>query len=160
MKRTHAPRIAQAALLCLAALIGAALPSPARAWQAGGHLGVGLDSGSLHLGGDLLFPIVRASASVQLSIWPSAAFIITDGPEGLLLGCDFPFEFRIADSIVLPFVGPGLGVSIFDEHAQLKLNVIGGLFIDAGAVRPFVELALRFINGTYVDLLAGVVVEL
>lgn len=97
---------------------------------------------------------------MQLSIWPSAAFIITDGPEGLLLGCDFPFTFHIADSIVEPFVGPGLGVSIFDGHAQVKLNIIGGLFIDTGSVRPFAELALRFINGTYVDLLAGVLVEL
>jgi len=160
MERTHTPRITQAALLCLAALICAALPAPAQAWQAGGHVGVGLDSGSFHLGGDLLFPIVRASPSVQLSIWPSAAFIITEGPEGVLLGCDFPFEFSIADSIVLPFVGPGLGVSIFDGHAQLKLNVVGGLFIDAGSVRPFAELALRFIRGTYVDLLAGLLIEL
>ena len=160
MERTHIPRIAQAALLCLASLVCAALPSPARAWEAGAHLGVGLDSGSVHLGGDLQFPIVRLSPAVQLSIWPSAAFIITEGPEGVLLGCDFPFEFNVADSIVQPFVGPGLGVSIFDEHAQVKLNVIGGLFIDAGAVRPFAELALRFIDGTYVDLLAGVLFEL
>jgi hypothetical protein len=160
MKRTHTARIAQAALPCLAALVCAALPAPALAWQAGGHVGVGLDTGSLHLGGDLLFPLVRASSSVQLSIWPSVAFIITDGPEGVLLGGDFPFEFLIADSIVRPFVGPGVGVSIFDEHAQVKLNVVGGLFIDAGAVRPFAELALRFIQGTYVDLLAGVLFEL
>ena len=123
-------------------------------------MGVGLDSGAFHLGGDLIFPVADLSPAVHLAIWPSAAFIITDGPEGFLLCADFPFEFEIADSIVKPFVGPGLGVSIFDEHAQIKLNVIGGLFIDTGTVRPFAELALRFIDGTYVDLLIGVVVEL
>ena len=160
MKRTHLTRIAQAALLCLATLVCAAVPAPARAWEAGGHLGVGLESGSFHLGGDLLFPIVQLSPAVKLSIWPSAAFIITEGPEGVLLGCDFPFEFNIANSIVQPFVGPGLGVSIFDGHAEVKLNVVGGLFIDTGAVRPFAELALRFINHTYVDLLIGVLVEI
>ncbi|HKP55888.1 MAG TPA: hypothetical protein VJV78_04180 [Polyangiales bacterium] len=160
MKPSHTPRIAQAALLCLGALVCAALPAPAHAWEAGGHAGVGLDSGSVHLGGDLVFPIVRLSPAVEFSLWPSAAFVITDGPEGVLLGLDFPFEFIIADSIVKPFVGPGFGVWIADEHAQVKLNVIGGLFIDTGTVRPFAELALRFINGTYVDLLAGVLVEL
>lgn len=146
-----------AALLCLSVLITA---SPARAFEAGGHLGVGLDSGSVHLGGDLLFPLVDVSSSVKLSIWPSAAFIIADGPEGVLLSCDFPFEFDIAESIVKPFLGPGLGVAIFDGHAHLKLNVIGGVFIDTGTVRPFAELALRFIHGTQVDLLVGVLVEL
>src|SRR5262245_36776701 len=160
MKPSHIPRIAQAALPCPGALVCAALPAPARAWEAGGHAGVGLDSGSVHLGGDLVFPIVRLSPAVEFSLWPSAAFVITDGPEGVLLGLDFPFEFIIADSIVKPFVGPGFGVWIADEHAQVKLNVIGGLFIDTGTVRPFAELALRFIHGTYVDLLAGVLVEL
>jgi hypothetical protein len=128
--------------------------------EAGGHLGVGLDSGNVHLGGDLLFPLVQLSPAVKLSIWPSAAFIIADGPEGMLLGCDFPFEFDIVDSIVQPFVGPGLGVAIFDGHARIKLNVIGGIFIDTGTVRPFAELALRFIHGTQVDLLVGVLVEI
>lgn len=150
-----------AALLWVCALASALCwPSAARAWEAGGHVGVGLDSGSIHLGGDLLFPITEVSPSVKLSIWPSAAFIIADGPEGVLLGCDFPFGFAIADSIVQPFLGPGLGMFIAGEHAHLKLNVIGGLFIDTGTVRPFAELALRFIHGTSVDLLAGVVVEL
>ena len=82
-----------AALLCLSALIPAA---PARAFEAGGHLGVGLDSGSVHLGGDLLFPLVDVSSSVKLSIWPSAAFIIADGPEGVLLSCDARTSHRLA----------------------------------------------------------------
>jgi hypothetical protein len=160
MERTHTPRITQAAPFCLAALLWAALPARASAFELGAHLGVGLDSGSIHIGGDGLFPIADVSPNIRLSIWPSAAFVINDGPDGLLLGADFPFEFKIANSIVAPFVGPGIGVGIFDGDAQLKLNIIGGAFIDTGAVRPFGELALRFIRGTYVDLLIGVLIEM
>jgi hypothetical protein len=152
--------------MCLSALgivtvlIVSAAPSSVRALELGAHVGVGLDAGSIHLGGDLLIPIAELSPSVRLHIWPSAAFvIIQEGRDGILLGADFPFEFAIANTIVAPFVGPGLGVSIFDD-ARLKLNVIGGIFIDAGPVRPFAEIALRFIDGTYVDLLVGVLVEL
>jgi hypothetical protein len=145
MKATHKPRITHAALFCLAGLFWA---SAARAepFELGAHLGVGLDSGSVHLGGDALFPIARLSPSVRLALWPSAAFVINDGPDGVLLGVDFPFEFEIANSIVSPFVGPGFGVGIFNGDATVKLNVVGGLFIDTGTVRPFVELALRFID--------------
>jgi len=107
----------------------------------------------------MLFPIAELSPAVRLSIWPSAAFVINDGRDGVLLGADFPFEFQIDGSIVSPFVGPGIGVAIFDD-AFVKLNVIGGVFIDTGVVRPFAELALRFIDGTYVDLLVGVLFEL
>jgi hypothetical protein len=160
MERTHTPRITQAALFCLAALLWAAAPSRVSAFEVGAHVGVGLDAGSIHLGGDLLFPIADVSPSVRLSIWPSAAFVINDGPDGVLLGADFPFEFEIANSIVSPFVGPGIGVAIFGDDAVVKLNIVGGLFIDTGAVRPFAELALRFIDGTYVDLLVGALVEL
>jgi hypothetical protein len=160
MERTHTPRITQAALFCLAVLLGAAAPSRVSAFEAGAHVGVGLDTGSIHLGGDLLFPIADVSPTVRLSIWPSAAFVINDGSDGVLLGADFPFEFGIADSIVSPFVGPGIGVSIFGDDAAVKLNVVGGLFIGTGSVRPFAELALRFIHGQYVDLLVGVLIEL
>jgi len=145
--------------VCLGVLGGSTAALPARAWELGAHVGVGLDSGSIHLGGDLVAPLAQVSSSARLSIWPSAAFVINDGQDGLLLGADFPFEFRIDGSIVAPFVGPGLGVAIFGD-TQLKLNVIGGVFIDAGTVRPFGELALRFIRGVYADLLIGVLFEL
>jgi hypothetical protein len=132
-----------------------------QAWAAGGHLGLNLDEGDIHIGGDLLFPIAELSPNVRLSVWPSVAYVfVHDGHDVLLLGADLPFEFLLRDSIVSPFVGPGLGLAINDQ-AQLKLNVIGGLFINTNAgVRPFGELALRFVRGTYVDLLFGVLFEL
>jgi hypothetical protein len=131
-------------------------------FEAGGHGGVNLDlHGDLHLGVDLLFPLAQLSPSVQLSLWPSFAHVfIHDAHDVELLGCDFPFQFRLGESIVSPFVGPGLGLAIFGK-TPIKLNVIGGIFVDAGrGVRPFAELALRFIEDTYVDLLFGVVFEI
>lgn len=104
-------------------------------------------------------PLAQLSPNVRLSVWPSAALVLNDGADGALFGADLPFEFEIANSIIKPFVGPGLAVGVFGE-AFLKLNVVGGLFIDAGSVRPFAEFALRFIDGTYVDLLLGAVFEL
>jgi hypothetical protein len=135
------------------------IPAPASAFDAGGHLGVGLDTGSIHLGADLIFPLAELSPNVRLAVWPSAAFVINDGADGVLVSADFPFQFEIAHSIVQPFAGPGLALAIFDDETAVKLNVIGGLFIDTGAVRPFAELALRFVRGTFVDLLLGVVVD-
>jgi hypothetical protein len=136
-------------------------PNRANAWAAGGHLGLNLDDANIHLGGDLLFPLVDVSPNVRLSIWPSLAYVFIDnGHDVVLFGADFPFEFRIDNSIVTPFVGPGLGLAIQHE-AYLKFNVIGGSFFNVGdRVRLFAELALRFVNGTYVDLLFGVLVEL
>jgi hypothetical protein len=132
----------------------------AKAWAGGGHVGLNLDDGGIHLGGDLLFPLADVSPNVRLSIWPSVAWVFNhDHHDVLLFGVDFPFEFRLADSIVAPFVGPGLGLAVHDD-VNLKLNVIGGLFVNAGdSVRLFGELALRFVRGTYVDLLFGVLFE-
>jgi hypothetical protein len=147
----------------LAALCALGCVGPVRAHaqglEAGGHVGVGLDTGSIHLGGDLIVPLAQLSPNVRLSVWPSVALVLNDGTDGALFGADLPFEFEIANSIIKPFVGPGLAVGVFGD-AFLKLNVIGGLFIDTGTVRPFAELAVRFIDGTFVDLLLGAVFEL
>ena len=127
----------------------------------GPHLGINLDHGNLHIGGDLLIPIAELSANVSLGVWPSFAHVfIEDGHDVELLGCDFPFSFKIYGSIVTPFVAPGLGLAFYGD-TSLKLNVIGGTFFDTNSsVRPFVALALRFIDGTFVDLLGGVLFEL
>jgi hypothetical protein len=154
-------------VLSAALLLAVSAWLPARAahaytWDAGGHMGFNLDlHGDLHLGADLFFPVAQLSPDVRLSVWPSFAHVfVHDGHDVELLGCDFPFEFRIGSSRVAPFVGPGLGVAVFAK-TPIKLNVIGGIFVDAGrGVRPFAELALRFIEDTYVDALFGVLFEI
>ena len=75
-----------------------------------------LDGGDLHLGVDLVIDIAEISPSVKLAIWPSYAHIfVDDGDDGNLFAVDFPFIFAIGDSIVSPYVGPGLGLSVFDD---------------------------------------------
>jgi hypothetical protein len=137
------------------------LPSnTAHAFAVGGHVGLNLDHGDVHLGIDLLFPLTDLSPSVQLALWPSFAHVFRDGHDVELFGVDLPFFFRIDNTPLIPFVGPGLGLAIY-EDVSLKLNVITGAFLETNSpVRPFGELALRFINGVFVDLLFGVVVEL
>lgn len=132
----------------------------AQALSLGPHAAVNLDGGSLHLGVDLVLQIADVSQNVKLGLWPSYAHIfVDDGEDGDLFGVDFPFIFPLDASIVTPFVGPGLGLSVFDD-AQLKVNIIGGLFLETGSVRPFTELAIRLVEGTYVDLIVGVLFEL
>lgn len=127
----------------------------------GPHLGINLDHGNLHLGGDIVIPIAPLSQNVSFGVWPSYAHVfIEDGHDVELLGCDFPFMFKLDNSIVTPFVAPGLGLAFYGD-TSLKLNVIGGTFFETNStVRPFVALALRFIDGTFVDLLGGVLFEL
>jgi hypothetical protein len=127
----------------------------------GPHVGINLDHGNVHVGGDLLIPITELSANVQLGVWPSYAHVfIEDGHDVELLGCDFPFIFHIDNSIVEPFLAPGLGLAFYGD-TSLKLNLIGGTFFETNSsVRPFVALAIRMIDGTFVDLLGGVLFEL
>jgi hypothetical protein len=133
----------------------------AHAQSLGLHGGVNLDRGSLHVGGDLLFRVATLSPSVRLDVWPSYGHVfVPHGHDVELLGVDFPFEFAIKDAVVTPFAAPGLGLAFYGD-TSLKLNLIGGLFFETHSpVRPFVELAIRLVNGTFVDLLGGVLFEL
>lgn len=127
----------------------------------GPHGGVNLDTGNLHLGADFVMPLAELSSGVHLAIWPSYAHVfIDDGHDVELFGCDFPFLFTLDGSVVTPFVGPGLGLAFYGD-TSLKVNLIGGVFFETGSpVRPFAELAIRLVDGTFVDLLGGVLFEL
>ena len=151
--------------LVLGCVLGSSARVAAQSVALGPHGGVNLDTGNLHLGADVVVGLgalsTRAAPSVSLALWPSYAHVFIDGGHDVeLFGVDLPFLFAIEDAVVTPFVGPGLGLAFYGD-TSLKLNVIGGVFVEThSAVRPFGELALRFIDGTFVDLLAGVVFEL
>jgi hypothetical protein len=136
-------------------------PRPARAdVSLGGHLGVNLDHGNVHIGADALIPIKQISPRVQLALWPNFAHVfIQDSRDVELLGFDVPFAFNSLSDVVIPFVAPGLGLSIGDE-TTIKVNAIGGVFFHVGRVRPFTAIAVRFVRGTYTDLLAGLLIDL
>jgi len=148
--------------LIIVALILAAPPEvQAQRVAVGPHLGINLDHGNLHVGGDVLILLAELSPSVTVGIWPSYAHVfIEDGNDVELLGCDFPFMFKIDNSIFTPFAAPGLGLAFYGD-TSLKLNLIGGTFFETNSsVRPFVAMAIRLIDGTFVDLLGGVLFEL
>ena len=149
-------------VLTLALLLPAVLPAGVRAQVAiGPHAGINLDVGSPHLGGDVIVTLSQLSETVSVGVWPSYAHVfIDDGHDVELFGVDFPFMFQLEGGIVTPFAAPGFGLAFYGD-TSLKVNLIGGLFLEAGGgVRPFGELAIRLVNGTYVDLLFGVVFEL
>jgi hypothetical protein len=148
--------------LAALAFAAIALSSPrAHALAVGGHVGLNLDRGDVHLGADVLVPLTELSPSLQLALWPSFAHVFSFKHHDVeLFGLDMPFVFRVGSAPILPFVGPGLGLAIYGD-VSVKFNVIGGAFFDTGGpIRPFGEMAVRFVNGTFVDLLFGVVVEL
>jgi hypothetical protein len=146
-------------MVCLSASVWLCA-AHAQAWSAGGHLGLNLDQGDIHVGFDLLFPVVQISPNVQLEVWPSAAHVFRHHAHDVeLFGVDFPFAFNLGSEIVAPYVGPGLGLAVYDG-VSLKFNVVGGLFFNPrGPVRPFGQVALRFVHGTFVDMLFGVLFE-
>lgn len=142
-------------------LLSASPTAQAEAPSVGPHIGLNLDEGSLHLGADLVMPLTRLTPTVTLGVWPSFAHVIVhDGHDVELLGVDFPFVFELPDSIVSPFFAPGLGLAFYGD-TSVKVNLIGGAFFELNSpVRPFAAVAIRLVDGTFVDLLGGVLFEL
>ena len=139
-----------------------AIPASGRADVAlGGHFGVNLDAGHPMLGADLRVDIVEISDAVRLNIWGAYTHVfIEDGRDVELLEVDVPFLFRVRSDVVTPYAAPGLGISISGE-TNLKLNLIGGCLFHIGErFEPFAQLAIRLIDGTYVDLIGGLLVRL
>lgn len=145
-------------LFCLLA----ASPSGARADVAlGGHFGVNLDAGHPMLGADVRADLVDISSRVRLDIWGAYTHVfIEDWRDVNILEVDFPFLFRVNTDVVTPYAAPGLGIS-FSGDTTLKLNMIGGVLFHVGSrFEPFAQIAIRVINGTYVDLIGGLLVRL
>jgi hypothetical protein len=160
--RSRFTRLALALLFC--AGVWAGTSSSARALDGislGGHVGINLDRADFHIGFDIVIPVVDLSPMVQWAVWPSIAHVfVRHGHDVELFGVDGPFVFNLRSVPITPFVGPGFGLAVYDQ-VSLKFNVVGGLFVETHSpVRPFAEMALRFIDGTFVDALFGVVVEL
>ena len=152
-KRNRFPWVACCLLLLVAA-------SPASAQQdvaIGPHGAINLDQGHPHIGFDVLVHVSQIAPDVRFGIWPNYAHVfIEDGRDVELISCDFPFEFDIDGTIITPYAAPGAAISISGD-ADFRINLIGGMFFEASAeVRPFTHLAIRLVDGVWVDLVAGV----
>jgi hypothetical protein len=143
-------------------LLFAAYPRTSRADVAlGGHFGVNLNEGHPMVGADLRVDIVELSPRVSLDLWGAYTHVfIENGLDVNMLELDVPFVFDVNADIVTPYVAPGLGIS-FSGGSTLKLNLIGGCLFHLGErFEPFVQLAVRMVDGTYVDLMGGLLVRL
>ncbi len=127
----------------------------------GGHFGVNLDGGHPIVGADLRIDVHELSSRVRLDVWAGYSHVfIEDGRDVNLIEADLPFLIQVRTPVVIPYAGPGLGVSLSGD-TTLKLNLLGGCLFQVGErFEPFVQLAIRMIQGTYVDLLGGLLVRL
>lgn len=127
----------------------------------GGHFGVNLDAGHPILGADLRVDIVELSPRVRMNLWGGYSHVfIEEWRDVNLLEVDVPFLFSVNTPVVEPYAAPGLGLS-FSSETSLKLNLIGGCLFHIGErFEPFAQIAVRMINGTYVDLMGGLLVRL
>jgi len=155
-------RIIKQASLILSLAAGLWLtPTAVQAFSLGGHGGFNLDRGDLHIGFDIMFPVLTVAPRVEWVLWPSFAHVVVwDGHDVELPGFDMAFFFKLRHVPIAPFVGSGFGLAIYDQVTP-KFNMItGAMFTPPGRVRPFGQIAVRFIRGTFVDALFGVLFEL
>jgi hypothetical protein len=133
------------------------LPATAHAERAtiGPHFGVNFDGDVVLIGVESRIDLGNAGRSVIVQLNPSFSYYAFD--DALFnISLNVPFEFVIQDSVLRPFAAPGLAF-FFGEHGHdLKLNLIGGLLFNLDGVEPFVQLRAAVIDGSFVDLMGGV----
>ena len=146
-------------LLALLALVF----SPARASaevSIGPHLGINFDWDEPVIGGEVRADLAQLSPSVQLQIDPTLSLAFPGDGTIFDLSVNLPFQFTINDSVLRPYVAPGLAFLHWSGHrgsdSNLFLNLIGGLLFDLGSVDPFVQLKVMIPHGSLVELLGGV----
>ena len=164
------PRTIRFALvLCLAAAGMVVLPLTAHAKRStlGPHVGINLDWDTALLGLEGRFDIVGVgSATLQLN--PTFSYYFDDDDNNLAIfnfSLNLPFEFKIGDSVLRPFVGPGLGVLHFsrdnvDDDTDLKLNLLGGLLFYLDPVDLFVQCKFAIGDGTEAEIIGGLLFHL
>jgi hypothetical protein len=154
--------LAITACIVAGALLSAA---PVRADRAtlGPHFGVNFDFDDAFLGLEGRIDIADLGSSVILQINPSFSYYFTDNIDVFNFSLNFPFEFKIDDSVLRPMVAPGIGIWHFsngNSETELALNLIGGLLFYLDVVEPFVQLRVYVGDGSGAELMGGVLFRL
>jgi hypothetical protein len=144
------------------------LPVAARAESSlGPHVGINLDWDAALLGLEARVDMVGAGpATLQLNPTFSYYFDDDDDDDAVFnFSLNFPFEFKVRDSVLRPFIAPGLGLMIFtrdnfDDDTDLKLNLIGGLLFDLSPVELFVQLKVAIGDSTEAEIVGGLLFQL
>jgi hypothetical protein len=125
-------------------------------------MGINFDWDEVFIGGELRTDVAELSPTVQLQLNPSLSLAFPG--RGVIFDMSFnvPFQFYVRDSVLRPFTGPGL--ALVDHtgggHADLFLNLIGGLLFDLGNVDPFLQLKVMIPHHAAVELMGGVLFRL
>jgi len=142
-----------------AATLAAAPVAHAERATIGPHLGVNFDVDDLLIGAEARIDVATLGRNVIVQLNPSFSYYFVDNYDLLNISFNVPFEFVIENSVLRPFVAPGLGLFTGD-HTDLKLNMLGGMLFRLDAIDPFVQLRVAFIDGSTVDLMGGVLFRL
>jgi hypothetical protein len=164
---TRAQSLVFAALFAALSLLFQPLPARAERSTLGPHVGFNLDWDDVLLGLEGRFDIASLGrATLQLNPTFSYYFDDRDDDDATFnFSLNMPFEFRVSDSVLRPFIAPGLGVLHWsrdnaDDHTDLKLNVIGGLLFYLAPVELFVQLKVAIGDGAEVELIGGLLFQL
>ncbi len=130
----------------------------------GPHLGYNFDGDVLFLGAEGRFDVANIDSSAIVQLNPSFSLYFTHDVNVLNFSFNVPFEFQIHDSVLRPFVAPGLGIFANVGHGggtDVKFNLIGGLLFHLQSpLEPFVQLRLGLGGGVSTELMAGLLFRL
>lgn len=126
----------------------------------GPHVGYNFDGEVLLLGAESRIDLTQAGRSVIVQLDPSLSYYFFEDFSLFNFSLNVPFEFIVGDSVLRPFVAPGLALFFGDPDEELRLNLIGGLLFKLDAVEPFVQLRAAVIDGDVVDLMGGLLIRL
>ena len=151
-----------AVVLSAVPLLSAA-PAHAERNTLGPHFGINFDSDDPFLGIEGRFDLGTAGRSVIIQLNPSFSFYFVEDANLFDFSLNVPFEFQISDSVLRPMVAPGIAIRHWSNggsDTDLKLNVLGGLVFVLAPVEPFVQLRIGIGDGSYVELMGGILFRL
>jgi hypothetical protein len=131
----------------------------------GPHLGLNFDGADpVFAGVNARIDIADVGDNVELQIDPSLAYYFVESATVLHFALSLPFEFRLQDSNLRPFVGGGLSLFYVHENhngdLRPRLNLIGGLAFALQALKPFFELRIILGHGSGFELIGGLLFNL
>lgn len=130
----------------------------------GPHFGINFDVDDPFIGVEGRFDIANIGRSAIVQVNPTFSYYFTDNVDLFNFSLNFPFEFKIGDSVLRPLFAPGLGIYHLswdnDSNTEVTLNLLGGLLFFLPPVEPFVQLKVAIGDDSMAELLGGILFQL